>query len=133
MRFASLHHIDDLADHFLPFPHHECVNESVHRFGVETGVSARDDKRVRFAAIRRTQRDARQVKQVEGIGVEGFVGQRETDDVKSRQRMFGLQRVERKVSRPHELFHIHPGSIGTLGQGVRALVDQVVQDLHAEI
>ncbi len=85
------------------------------------------------AALSGAEWNPSQVEQVEGIGVERLVRQGEAEDVKSGQRVFRLERVERDVSRPHQVFHVHPGGVGAFGQRFGTLVDQVVEDLQTEI
>ncbi len=92
-----------------------------------------NDKRISGGTVGGADGNPCQVEQVESISVEGLVGKREPDEVERRQRVFGLKRIEGDIAGAHELFHVHPGGVGALGQGVGTLVDQVVEDLQAKV
>ena len=73
---------------FLAFADRKCVNESVHRFGVGGGMPTGDDDRVGLVALCRTDGNARQVEDVEGVCVESLIGQGKADQVEAGQGVF---------------------------------------------
>ena len=74
-----------------------------------------------------------QVEQVERVGIEGFIGQGERQDVKVSQRVFALQRVERQAGGAQLCFHIRPGSVGAFCPDFRALVEQLIEDCQTQV
>ena len=90
------------------------------------------------AAIGRAQRQAGQIEHVEDVGVELLVGQAEADHVEVGQSMAGFEAIERHIGRAQFCLHVDPWRVDSLGQHVRPLVDQIVQDgkpqvAHAEV
>src|SRR5450759_2293519 len=110
-----LHDVDYFLNDFFSLTDHKCVNESMHRFRIKAGVTAGDDEGICGSAIGGAERNPSQVEHVESIGVEGLIRKGETQDVKSCQGMPGLKRVERDAARAHQIFHVHPGSVGAFG------------------
>ena len=85
--------IDDLVDHFLAFTDHEGIYKGVHRLWIEGSMPASNHQGVFGGALGGEEGDASQVEQVKGVGVEGFVRQREAENVKFGQGMPGFQRI----------------------------------------
>ena len=133
VRFGVSHRSEDFQDDCLSLADHKRIDEGVHRLRVETGMSSGNYQRVRLATLYGPQRDTGQVKHVEGIGIQRFIRQGKTQDIKIGQGVFCLQRIEWDGICAHLFFHIHPGSIRPFGQRVRALVDQVIQDLQTQV
>ena len=100
---------DDFVDHLFALTDYEGIDECMHRFRVESCMSTGDDQRMGLVSLGSEERDTCQVQQVEGIGVKGFVGKRDAQDIKIFHRVPGLQRVERKFSSPERAFHVGPG------------------------
>ena len=88
---------------------------------------------MRVAAIRRAERDLRQVDHRQHVGVGKLVLEREADEVEFVRGRARLERVEGNPLRPHELLHVAPRREAELGERVRALVHDVVEDLDPEI
>ena len=59
--------------------------------------------------------------------------QREADDVEVLERARGLERHEREVPRAELLLHVDPRRVGTLGERARIVVEDLVEDLEAEV
>ena len=67
-------------------------------------------------------------------GGEGhFVLQRKADDVEVIKRGPALQAVQGQAVFPHLFLHVHPGREDAFAEGVFTLVDEVVEDLDAEV
>ena len=63
----------------------------MHRLWVKGGMSTRDDQRVIPGSLGSPQRNAGQIQGIERVGVQGFVGQTETQDVEGSQRVVGFK------------------------------------------
>ena len=96
-------------------------------------MPAGDDDGVGLVTILRADGDASQVEHVEGVGIEGLVGERKADQVEFGQGSFRFERIEGNAMLTHQRFHVQPGRIGAFSQRVLALVDLVVQDFQAHV
>ncbi len=88
LTFEFLHRVDDIVNDFLALADHERVDEGMHRLGVHGGVSTGDDDGMGLITVLRADRDAGQVEDVEGVGVESLVGQGKADQVEAGQGLF---------------------------------------------
>jgi len=73
---------NNFKDHFFTFADHKRVDKIGHGFWIVASLTARDDKGMFSAAFGRQEGDPSQVKHVQGIGVEGFVGKTKANNVK---------------------------------------------------
>ena len=72
-------------------------------------MSAGNNKRIVLRqAVARKQRHAGQAQQVQRVGVQLFIRQRDPQHVKVLHWVFAFQRVERQAFALHHGFHIHP-------------------------
>ena len=111
----------------------EEVEEVGNRLDVVDARAAADDKRHRFAAVLREERDVRKVEHVEHIRVDHLVLEREADEVEVRDLRLRLERKERHLALAHLFFHVRPGRVDALCRDVLAAVEHFVQDGEAEV
>src|SRR5258706_16485098 len=71
--FESLYYIDNIVNDIFAFANCERVDERVHGFRVGGGMSTGDDDRVRLVSLHGAKRKAREIENVLGVSVEGFV------------------------------------------------------------
>ena len=125
--------VDDVVDDLFPLADDKGIDEGGHGFGVEGGMTTRNNQRVLLGAVRGEEGDARQVQQIQGVRVQGLIGQGEAHDVEGPHRVLGFQSVEGDTFPAHEGFHVRPGREGPFGQGVLSLVDDVVEHGQAQV
>ncbi len=97
------------------------------------GGAAGQNERVTLAAVGRAKRDPSEIEHGEAVRVRELELQREADDVELRQRARALERDQRQVSAPQLRFHVDPRRVATLGERARIVVQDLVEDLVAEM
>ena len=73
--------VGDVADDLLAVAEDGAVDEVGDRLGVERGVPAGDDDRVRLVAVDGVQRDAGEVERLEQVGVAELGGEADAEQV----------------------------------------------------
>ena len=121
----------DLAHDLLAVAQHHEVEEVGERLGVVGGVAAGADQRVGGGAVGGAHGHAGQVDAVQDVRVDELGGEVEGDEVELVGRAVGVDREQRDVLAPHDLLEVGPGGVGALGEGVGALVEDLVEDLQA--
>ena len=129
----GLHGARNVQDHLFAFPDGESVDEFGHRFGVVGGMAARDHQRVTLVALFGAQGHPRQVQHVEHVGIKLLVGDADRQDVEILHGVLAFQPVKRQPLAAHHRFHIHPGRKDAVGENVRLVVEQPVEDHPAQI
>ena len=94
---------------------------------------AGDDQRMVRTALSCKQRDAAQLEHRQHVRIGEFVLEAEADDVERVQRTVGFERHERNVMLAQLPLHVRPGRVHAFGLHVGATVQQVVQNLEAEV
>ena len=114
-----------------PSPSTAHVDEVGDRLGVERGVPAGDDDRVRLVAVGRVQRDAGQVERGEQVGVAELGGEADAEQVEAPTGRWASTVNCGDAVLAHQRLEVGPDGVGALGQRVGALVEHLVEDLHA--
>ena len=131
-RFGFADQLADGGQLFLALAQHHHVDEVGQRLGVAHAGPARHHQRPFLAAVGRAQRDARHVQHGQDVGVGKLVLQCEAHHVKGGERVFALQAVQRDGALFHLGLHVHPRHEGALAPPAGILVQQLVQNLHAQ-
>jgi hypothetical protein len=79
------------------------------------------------------QRNAPEVQHREDVRVRQLVLQAEADDLKIAERGRRLERCERQTAGAELGFHVDPGCMDALAVDVRPSVQDIVEDLQAEV
>lgn len=124
-------HVGDLTHHLLTVSDHETVDEIGQRLGIESAVATGDHQRIVRAAPFGTDGHAGQVDQVEDVGIDELGREVEGHHVEVSGRGRALQGEQGNTRPAHGGLHVHPGGIGTLGDGVGPLVQDFVEDLES--
>ena len=111
----------------------EGVDEGGQRLGVRGRRAAGDDQRRPVVAVRRAQRDPRQVQDGQHVGVGQLVLQREADHVELAHRRRRLQRHQRQPARAQLGLAVEPGREHALAGEPVGLVEDAVQDLRPQV
>ena len=125
--------LQQLQQHILPFAQTENVDKGRQRLGFVGAGPAGDDQRALLPPVRRPQRQSGQVQQVEHIGIGQFIAQGEADHVKPRDRVAALQSVKGKSFAAHLGLHVSPGCEYPLTPDAFLLIQQPIQDAHAQV
>ena len=111
----------------------EGVDEGGQRLGVGGRGAAGDHQRIGLAAIGRAERHAAEVEHAEDVGIGQLELQGEAHHVEVAERARALQRHQRQRAGAELRLQVDPGRITALGQGPRIVVEQLVEDLEAEV
>ena len=122
--------LGDLAHDLFAVAEHEGVDEVGQWLGVVGAVPAADDDGVRTGPLGRPDRCSGQVDAVEDVGVDELGGQVERQHVEGGGRQVVVHREQRQALRPEAGFEVGPGGVGPLGDRVRPLVEDLVEDLE---
>ena len=109
------------------------VDEVGDGLGVVHGGAAGDDQRRKAGALRRVQRDARQIQHVQDGGERHLIAHGKGHNVKIGDGVAGFQREQRHSRLAHLLLHVAPGGEHALTPDAVHLVHDAVQDPHAQI
>ncbi len=120
----------DLADHLLAVTQHHEVEEVGERLRVVGGVATGPDQRLRRGAIGRSDGHAREIDAVEDVRVDELGREVEGDEVELVGGPMGVDREQREPFAAHDLLEVGPGRIRALGEGIRPLVQDLVEDLQ---
>ncbi len=120
------HHLFAVADH-------DRIEKIGHRLRVAGARAAGDDQGVAGIAIAGERRDPGKFEHGEDVGVVQLVQQAEADDVEPVERGLGLQREEGGPPLPQPVFQIRRRGEHPLGRDLGLPVEDVIQDLHAEV
>ena len=107
------------------------VDERGDRLGVEGRVTAGDDDRVVDVAVDRVQRDAGEVERRQHVGVAELRREAEAEEVEVTHRTVPVDGELRQARLPQLRLHVGPHGIRALGEGVSALVEDLVEDHDA--
>src|SRR5689334_243927 len=83
--FEGLNGVDDVLNDLFTLADHECIDEWMHRLRIGGGMPAGNDDGMTFIAVCRTEGNAGQVEDIEGVGVEGLVREGKADQVETGQ------------------------------------------------
>ena len=125
------HHLGDREHDLLAVTEHGGVEEVRDRLRVERRVPAGQHDRVVLGAVRGVQRDAGQVEGVEHVGVAELGGEAEPEEVEVADRPVRVDGELRDLVLAHHRLHVRPHRVGPLGDDPVALVEHLVEDLHA--
>ena len=110
----------------------EKIDERRERLGIiGAGAAAHDERAVR--TIGSAQRDAGQIERGQYVGIAHFILKRNAQYVELLNRRAGFDREQRNIVCAHLLFHVDPRRKDALAPGVVALVDGMIEDLHAQM
>ncbi len=123
--------VGDGADDLLAVAEHGDVDEVGDRFGVERRVPAGDDDRMRLVPVHGVQRDGGEVERGEHVGVAELGGERDAEQVEGTDRAVGVDGELADAVLAQQRLEIGPDGVGALGQRVRTLVEDLVEDLDA--
>ena len=124
-------HLGDREHDLLAVAEDDGVHEVRDRLGVERGVAAGEHDRVVLGAVDRMQRDAGKVERREHVGVAELGGEGEPEDVEAAHRAVAVDGELRDAVLAHHRLHVGPDRVGALGEHAVALVEDLVEDLHA--
>src|SRR5579875_3250139 len=127
------HDVDDFADGLLAVAEQHAVEKRRQRLGVERARPPRDHQRVARPPRRRAQRHPPELEHGEQVRVGELVLEAEADHVEVREREPALERDERQSPRAQERLEVGPGRVDALGGHVRAAIQDLVEDLEAEV
>jgi hypothetical protein len=130
---SGAHGVNDLSDHVLAVAEHDGVQERRQRLGVEGARAARDHDRVVRSAVGGPQGNPAQVQDREEVGVGELVLQAEPHHVEVAHGEVILEGDQRQPARAQERLQIGPGRVDPLRRHVRTSVQDVVQDLQADV
>ncbi len=122
-------HIGDRKNRLLAIPEHDRVDERRDRFGIERGMPADDHNRMIISPIHGMQRDAREIERGQQVGVSQLGGEADAQQVEVADRAVAVHGELRDTVLTQQFLQIRPDRVGTLGQDVRLLVEDLVQDL----
>ncbi len=129
------HHVGDREHDLLAVAEHRGVDEVGDRLGVEGGVAAGDHDGVVLGPVGGVQRDAGEVEGVEHVGVAELGGEAQAEQVEGADGTVAVHGELRDrallVTGAHHLLHVGPHRVGALGEDPVALVEHLVEDLHA--
>jgi hypothetical protein len=94
-------------------------------------MPAGDDHGVLVCAVARLERDAREVERGEQVGVPELGGEADAEKVEGPDRTVRVDGELREAVLPQQLLHVGPDGVGALRQGVRSLVEDLVEDHDA--
>ena len=114
-----------------PSPRTARSTKSADRLGVEGGVPAGDDDGVRLVAVGRVQRDPGEVERLEQVRVAELGGEADAEQVELADGPVPVDGELRDAVLAHEPGQVRPDGVGALGEGVRALVEHLVEDHQA--
>ncbi len=123
----------DLEDDLFAVTEHGGVDEVGDRFGVERRVPAGEHDRIVIGSVDCVERDAREVERRQQVGVAELGRERDAEDVERRDGSVRVDRELRDRVVAHDLFHVGEDRVGALGKDPVALVEDLVEDLHALI
>ena len=116
----------------LAFSEHHKIEEISQRLAVAYTRAARDNNGHIFPSLRRIERDMRQIKHRQNIGIGELILKRESDHVESAQFILALQSIERNAALFHFLFHVHPGHERSFTPDILSGIEDLIEDLHAQ-
>ena len=122
--------LGDLRDDLLTVADHEEVDEVGERLRVVGAVPAGADQRMLGAAGLGPHRHAGEVEAVEDVRVDELGGEVERDQVEVAGRAMRVDREQRQAVAAQQRLEIEPRRVGALGDGVGALVQDLVEDLQ---
>jgi hypothetical protein len=125
--------VADVAHRLLTVAEQHAVEEGGQRLGVEGARAPGDDDRVARAAGGGAQRDAPQLEHGEEVRVGELVLEAEAHDVEGPEREVALERHEREPARAQQGLQVRPGGVDALGGHVGPAVQDVVENLEAEV
>ncbi len=123
--------VGDLQDRLLAVAEDDRVDEGRDRLGVECGVPARDDDRMFLAPVGGMQRDAREIQGGQQVGVTELGGKAHPQQVEVTDRAVGVHGELGDAVLAQQILQVRPDRVGALGQDVRLLVENFVEDLDA--
>ena len=125
--------VEEVHHDLFPVTEHEEVEKVGDGLRVAGAGAAAHDEVSEVVPIFGEQRHAAQFQHVE-TGREGhLVLEGKPDEVELRERRPRLEREQGQADVPHLLLHVEPGCEDPLAVGVLPLVDEVVEDLDAEV
>ena len=125
--------VEKVHHDLFPVAEHEEVEKVRDGLRVAGAGAAAHDEVFKAVPVFREQRHAAEFEHVE-TGREGhLVLEREPDEVELRKRRPRLEREEGQTDLAHLFLHVEPGREDPLAVGVLPLVDEVVEDLDAEV
>ena len=107
------------------------VDEVGDRLGVERRVTTRDDDRVVDVAVDRVQWDAGEVERRQHVRVAQLGREAEAEEVEVAHRAVPVDGELREARLPQLRLHVGPHGVRPLGEGVRPLVEDLVEDHDA--
>ncbi len=127
----AAHDLADLGDHLFAVAEHEEVDEVGQGLGVVGAVSPGADEQVIGATVGGPDRTASEIHTVQDVGVDELCGEVERQDVEVGRGTVGVDAEQRQSFGAHLGLEVGPWRIGALGDGVGALVDDLIEDLEA--
>ena len=118
-------------DRLLTVAEHGSVDEVCDRLWIESRVTAGDNQRVLVGTVGRLDRDTREVKCVEHVGVAELGRERDTEDVERADRPVCIDGELRDAVFAHQCFEIGPDRIGAFDEHAVKFTEHLIQDLHA--
>lgn len=109
------------------------VKEIRQRFGIVRAGTAADHDRIVFLAVVRMQRDVRQIKHLQDIGITHLILDRNTKKIKIMDGILRFERKQRDMFPAHNVIQVRPGGKHALTPDVRPAVKHTVKDLHSQM
>ncbi len=125
------HDLADCQHHLLTVAQHSGVDEVGDRLRVEGGVTAGDHDRRVVTPVGGVQRDAGEVEGGQHVRVAQLGGERDPQQVERADRSVRVDGELWDLVFAHHLLHVGEHGIGALGEDPVALVQDLVEDLHA--
>ena len=125
--------IDGLIGFHFAIADGKHIHKIRQRFGVERAGAAADHERIIPRAILLQKWNARQIQRFQNVGKAHFILERDAQQIELAYRRAALQREQRHLLRAHFRDHIHPRRENAFAPCVRALVDDGIQNAHAQM
>ena len=130
--FALAHAGNGLHHHFLAVADLEHVHKGGQGLGIVSAGTARHDDGA-VLTIPGIQGDPSQVQHLQHVGIAHFILQGEPHDIETIQGRAGFDGKKRQFFPAHGVRHIGPGHEGPLAQRPGLAIDDVVEDLDAQM
>ena len=125
--------LDQLHGDVLALAEGDDVHEGGQRLGIVGAGPADDDERGERRPVRAVDGQARQVEQVQHVGVGQLIAEGDADQVELRDRVAALQGVEGQTGLAHLVGHVAPGGEHALAPDSGDLVHHAVEDADAQV
>ena len=134
---ALLAAVHDGVGHFhngiLAVADHETVEKLPQGFGIEGAGAARHHEGIAFLPVAGADGDAAHIQHIQNVGIAHFILQGKAYNIKFIQCVAAFQRKQRPSRSLQFPAHIRPRHADPLAQRVRQVVQDAIEDFHAQM